>query len=337
VTASLFTGRRGVLAGPGTEVPPGREEAGADPAGSAVRPGGSRRRWPSRQTTAGQRTAGLLAAAVCIVGCSWYVQQVARADARLVTGSVTSAGVVDLNFGSAGVVASVLVRVGQHVRPRQLLATEAAPGADAIEAADASAVTADRAQLVAQAGNAVAVAGARAQLARDEARLAADRAAIALSRIIAPAGGIVTAVDVQPGQSAAPAGVRDYVGQAAPVTPPPLFSLLPESPQVSSRPGVAGSAILPVIQLQTSRAWAVLVLVPGDEAAAVRAGEAVTVSVPADGLSGVRGTVRSVLATPVSTTEGAMYEAIVTVEGHGDDPPLDGMTANVVLARRAAR
>jgi hypothetical protein len=65
----------------------------------------------------------------------------------------------------------------------------------------------------------------------------------------------------------------------------------------------------------------------------VRAGQAVVVSVPAAGLTGVAGRIREVLATPVSTADGDMYEAIVTVAGHGADPPLDGMTANVALAQ----
>jgi multidrug efflux pump subunit AcrA (membrane-fusion protein) len=335
VTASSFTGQPGLVAGRTTRIPAGNAAIGLDPA-TVGRPGGSRRRSPSRQTTAAQRAGGLLAAAACVLGCSWYVQQVAGGDGDVVTGSVTSAGVVDLNFGNAGVVASVLVRVGQRVRPHQLLATEVAPGAAAIEAADASAVQADREQLAAQAGNVVGVADARAQLARDQARLAADEVTTALTRVVAPAAGIVTAVDVQAGQSVAPSGVSDYLGQPAPVAAAPLFSLLPESPRVSSRPGVEETATLPVIQLQTSRTWEVLVLVPQGEAAAVRAGQAVTVSVPAEGRAGLAGLVRDVLATPVSTADGDMYEAVVTVVSRGT-PPLDGMTANVVLVPRASR
>jgi multidrug efflux pump subunit AcrA (membrane-fusion protein) len=329
MTASLFQGERTLV--------PGRRAPAASSTGRA-HPGGSRRRWPSRQTTVGQRTGGLLIAVACLLSCGWYVQRIARADGTVITGAVTSSGVVDLNFASSGVVATVLVHVGEHVRKGQLLATETAPDATAIGAADAAAVAADRQQLAAQTGTAASVASDRAQLARDQARLAADQEAIAQTRIVAPATGIINAVDAQPGQIAEPAGVRAYLGQGqpAPVAPPPRFSLLPQDPQVSSKSGVTGSATLPVIQLRTSGSWAVLMLVPQSSAAAVRAGLAVTVSVPAAGLTGVAGSISEVLATPVTTSDGVMYEAVVAVAGHQAAPPLAGMTANVTLDRSAS-
>jgi multidrug efflux pump subunit AcrA (membrane-fusion protein) len=259
----------------------------------------------------------------------------------MLTGSVASTGVVDLNFATAGVVAKVLVRVGQHVRANQLLATESAPGAAAVVTADAAAVKADKEQLsaVTVTGTGTA-AGVRAQLARDQARLAADKLAAGQRRIIAPAAGVVTAVDAQPGQAAAPAGITDYTGQQSPVDPPPLFSLLPKSPQVSTKAGMSGSAVLPMIQLRTSGDWQVLALVPESSATAVRAGQRVRVSVPAAGIAGQAGVIKEVLAAPVLTADGNMYEAVVTITGGGADPPLDGMTADVALqppAGRAAR
>jgi multidrug efflux pump subunit AcrA (membrane-fusion protein) len=321
VTASLFRDQR-VIADPRPAASPGAVRG---------RKRGTRRRWPARQTTGAQRLLGLVIAAACALACGWYVHRVVLADAQVMTGTVTSTGVVNLNFGAAGVVAQVLVHVGEHVRKDQLLAAEAAPGATAIESADAAAVSADKVQLAEQDGSAASVAADRAQLARDEAKLAADQQARAQSRIVAPAAGVVTAVDAQPGLAAAPAGIADYVGQSAPVDPAPLFSLLPVDPEVSSRAGVTGSLTLPVIQLRTSPSWAVLVLVPESSAAAVRAGQPVAVSVPAAHLTGVQGTISEVLATPVTTAEGEMYEAIVAITSHGSDPPLDGMTANVHL------
>jgi multidrug efflux pump subunit AcrA (membrane-fusion protein) len=332
VTASSFRDQR-VIARPAAA--PARP-APARPAQRA-RAAGSRRRWPTRQTSGSQRALGLILAVACALTCCWYVQQIARADRDVITGSVTSTGVLELNFGTPGVVATVLARVGEHVRKGQLLATEVAPGELAVEAADKAAVAADKEQLGVQAGTAASVAADKAQLARDEAKLAADEETIALSRIVAPTAGIVTAVDAQPGQAAAPAGVRDYVGQPSPVAAPPLFSLLPESPQAGSKSGVTGSATLPVIQMRTSRSWEVLVLVPEGLAASVRPGQPVRVSVPADGLGAVPGDVQEMLATPVSTSEGDMYEAIVTVRRHWSDPPLDGMTADVTLAQRGGQ
>jgi multidrug efflux pump subunit AcrA (membrane-fusion protein) len=328
VTASLFRDQR-VITQPGRP-----ESAAARPRGR-----GTRRRGPGRQTTRLQRIGGALVAVACVLMCFWYVRQIASADRGVLTGSVTSTGIVDLNFASAGVVANVPVHVGERVRKGQLLASEAAPGAASIASADAEAVTADREQLDAQTG-AVSVAGDRAQLARDEAKLAADEETIAASRIVAPAAGTVTAVDAQPGQSAAPAGIREYVGDAAVTSPRPLFSLLPLSPQVGVKTGVSGSATLPMIQLQISGSWEVLVLVPEGTAPSVRTGQPVEVSVPAAQVTDVPGVVQEVLAAPVSTAEGEMYEAVVTVarnrsSDHGADPPLDGMTANVTLSAQA--
>ncbi len=320
MTASLFRDQR-VIAQPGPSAPTARPRAR-----------GTRRRGPARQTTGVQRAGGALIAVACVLTCCWYVGQIASANRDVITGSVTSAGVIDLNFAAAGVVADVLVHVGERVRKDQLLATEFAPDAAAIATADAEAVTADRAQLGAQTG-AVSVAGDRAQLARDEAKLAADEQVIAQSRIVAPAAGVVTAVDAQPGQTAEPAGIREDVGDPAPASPPPLFSLLPLSPQVSAKTGMTGAATLPMIQLQISGGWEVLALIPASTAPSVRTGLAVRVSVPAVGLGGVPGVVQELLAAPVATAEGDMYEAIVTVasRSHGAEPPLEGMTANIAL------
>jgi multidrug efflux pump subunit AcrA (membrane-fusion protein) len=333
VTASLFRDQR-VIAQPGRPAPAARPRAR-----------GTRRRGSARQATGVQRAGGAIIAVACVLMCCWYVRQIASANRDVLTGSVTSTGVLDLNFAAAGVVADVLVHVGQRVRKDQLLATESAPGAAAIAAADAQAVTADREQLDAQT-TAVSVASDRAQLARDEARLAADEQAVAQSRIVAPAAGLVTAVDAQPGQTAEPAGIREDVADPAPASPQPLFSLLPLSPQVNVKTGMTGSATLPMIQLRISGSWEVLTLIPESTASSVHAGQAVRVSVPAAGLGGLSGVVREVLATPVATSDGDMYEAIVTIasrccsshccsnhccSNHEADPPLDGMTANITL------
>ena len=326
MTASLFQGQRVLVDSP---VP------GTGRTGGRVRGTGLRRRWRARQSTGMQRAAGLAVAVVCVLACYWYVQQISHADSGLMTGSVTSTGIVNLNFAAPGVVGSVLVRVGEHVRKHELLATETTPGEAAVLAADAEAVTADKEQLAAQAGPASAIADDRAQLARDEARLAADHETLAQSWIVAPSAGVVTAVDVQPGQPAEPTGVREYVSQSAAVAPPPLFSLLPENPQVSSVPLGSASATLPVIQLRTSPSWEVLVLVPESSAASVRTGQPVSVSVPAASLTAIRGIIQELLATPVRTADGDMYEAIVAVTSRWADPPLDGMTANVTLDRRS--
>jgi hypothetical protein len=98
---------------------------------------------------------------------------------------------------------------------------------------------------------------------------------------------------------------------------------------------MTGATTLPMIQLRTSGSWEVLVLVPESAASSVRTGQAVRVSVPAARLAAVSGTIEEVLATPVVTADGDMYEAVVTIASHGADPPLDGMTANISLPQKA--
>ena len=98
---------------------------------------------------------------------------------------------------------------------------------------------------------------------------------------------------------------------------------------------MTGAATLPMIELRTSSSWEVLALVPESSASSVRAGQVVQVSVPSAKLTAVPGTIEEVLATPVTTADGDMYEAVVTIASHWADPPLDGMTANVSLPQKA--
>jgi multidrug efflux pump subunit AcrA (membrane-fusion protein) len=299
----------------------------------APRPGSGRAR---RHITRLQRAGALLIAGACVAGAAWYVPSVLAADSRSLGGTVTSSGLAYLNFASSGQVATVSVQAGQTVRSGQLLATEAAPTAMAVVAADRASITSARLQLAAVAGGTPAdVAVARAQLARDQAQLAIDRAKVVGTRIVAPAAGTVVAVNGQPGETAGADGIRDYSAPApaTPVTQQPLFSLLPEGPQASdpAGDGAAGLA-LPVIALRTSDVWQVTVLVPESSAAAVRPGLAVTISVPAAGISGLRGRVQELLATPVTTAQGPAYQAVVTVLDHQAHVPPSGMAADVQLA-----
>jgi hypothetical protein len=87
-----------------------------------------------------------------------------------------------------------------------------------------------------------------------------------------------------------------------------------------------------MIALRTSSTWQVTVLVPESGIQQVHGGQAVTVAVPAIGLKGVQGTIQQVSPTPVSTSIGTAYQAIVRISGHQRVTPLGGMTANVQLA-----
>ncbi len=302
--------------------------------GSRSRRGGG----PRQHITGLQRATGLLLTLACVAVATWYVPRIVAADGQALTGTVTSNGVVYLNFATPGQLAKVLVHIGQRVTNGQVLATEAVPGAAAVAAADRAAIAADKArlaELVAAAAQSTPadISGARAQLARDQAQLALEATdVVASTRIVAPARGTVIAVNGLPGDTADSAGVRDYpaLSPAAPVTQQPLFSLLPAGPQSSLR--AAGSALaLPVVALRTVSSWQVIVLVPESSALAVRPGQAVTISVPAAHLNAVRGRIGELLATPVATGQGIAYQAVVDVLSRRADPPLSGMTADVQL------
>jgi membrane fusion protein, macrolide-specific efflux system len=299
----------------------------------APRPGSGRAR---RHISRLQRAAAALIAGACIFAAAWYVPRIIAADGRSLTGTVTSNGIVYLNFSGSGQLASITASPGQQVRKGQLLATEAAPATLAVLAADRAAIAADQAQITAALSNGVSptLATARAQLAKDQAQLAVDRAEAAGTRIVAPSAGTVVAVNGLPGETADAEGVRDYSSQpqGTPITQRPLFSLFPEGPQSGVVAGGSNAATpLPVIALRTSSTWQVTVLIPENSVTHVKQGQAVTIDVPAAGLAGVTGLVRELLATPVATSQGVAYQAVVSVTGLGKDSPPTGMAADVQL------
>jgi membrane fusion protein, macrolide-specific efflux system len=294
------------------------------------------RRRARRHVTGLQRTGAALIAAACIFAAIWYVPRIASADNRSLAGAVTSSGVVYLNFSSSGQLSSIRASIGEHVRKGQLLATETAPAESSVLSAARAVISADKAALAAQlsAGLATGIATARAQLARDQAALAVDRADAAGTRILAPAAGTVVAVNGQPGETVDADGVRDYAteSQGTPVTQQPLFSLFPEGPQSgTSSSGSAADAALPVIALRTSSSWQVSVLIPESSVTSIRPGEVVSIDVPAAGLTAIPGRVQALLDTPVTTSQGTTYQAVVDVLDHRQYPPPTGMAANVQL------
>jgi membrane fusion protein, macrolide-specific efflux system len=291
---------------------------------------------PRRHVTGLQRAGAVLITGACLLAAAWYVPGIVAADGRSLAGTVTSNGVLYLNFAGSGRLAAISARIGQQVRKGQLLAAEADPATVAVRTADRAAITADKAQLRAAraAGASAAIATARAQLARDRAQLAIDRAEIAGTRIVAPAAGTVVAVNGRPGETADAEGIRDYSSQpqGTPITQQPEFSLLPEGPQSSVEDGGPdGAASLPVIALRTSSAWQVTALVPENSVAAIRPGQAVTIDVPAAGITATPGRVQELLAAPLATAQGIAYQVVVTVLDHQQDSPPSGMAADVQL------
>ena len=301
-------------------------------------------RWIRKQRTWPQRAGGILIAAAFIIGAAWYVPRVVHADRQLLTGTVMSSGVVTLNFTDSGEIAAIDVFLGQTVRKGQVLAAEYAPDAGSVMTADRAAIASDRARIselrAAEAANPAAasvdnaqIAAGNAQLAADEAQLATERAKAAAAEIIAPAPGLVVAVNGQPGEVVTAAGIRNYVAdsQQTSAARSPQFSLLPEGPQ-SAGESSAGPSALPVIALRTSTTWQVVAHIPENSALHVKPGQAVTISVPAAGITNVPGRIDEVLPTPESTSQGIVYQAVVTITGRVARSPLNGMAADIRLS-----
>jgi multidrug efflux pump subunit AcrA (membrane-fusion protein) len=320
---------------------PGTQSVSPKPAGSlAEQPGPY---WIRRPRTWPQRVGGLLIAGAFVIGTAWYVPRVMSDDRQLLTGTVTSSGVIALNFTDSGQINKVDVRLNQPVHKGQVLAVEYDPNADNVLSADKETIFAEQAKMAelraaeaadpaAAAADNVQLAADKAELAVDQAQLATDRMKIAATQIVAPSAGIIVAANGEPGETVSSAGIRDYVADSAqaPASQRPAFSLLPEGPQ-SARAGSAGGSALPVIALRVSTTWQVVALIPEGSVSTVRPGLNVMISVPAVHVADVRGQVDEVLPTPVSTSQGIFYQAVVAITGHAANLPLNGMAADVQL------
>jgi multidrug efflux pump subunit AcrA (membrane-fusion protein) len=287
-----------------------------------------------RPVTAPQIAGGILIAAIVVAVAIWYVPRIVHSDARSFTGTVSSSGVTNLNFANSGLVGKVAIQLGQAVKAGQVLATETSPSTTSAISADRASIAADQASLaeLKVSGTQASIAAAGAQLAQDQAQLASDKVKLAETQIIAPSAGTVIAINGQTGETVTAAGIRSYSSQSQTSgSQSPPFSLLPEGPAANVKSSSSQSA-LPMIALRTSSSWQVTVLVPESGIQQVRQSQKVTVAVPAIGLSGVQGTIQQVSPTPVSTSTGTAYQAIVRISGHQRVTPLGGMTANVQLA-----
>ena len=292
---------------------------------------------PREHISRAQRIGGLLLMAACIAAAVWYVPRVVASDQRSLTGTVTSTGVIDLNFAKNGQLSKISVRLGQQVTKGETLATESDPGTQAVVNADKAAIVADNAKLAELrtqpgASQQALIAVANAQLQKDQAQLETDQASLTGTRIVAGQAGTVVGVNGQPGEMVSTLGIRDYSSDSGTtaVGVTPQFSLLPEGPQ-SRISSTASQSELPVIALRISDSWEVVILVPENSVSTVRAGLPVTINVPSAGIQGVRGTIEEVLPTPQSTATGVAYQAVVKVLGHQANAPLSGMSADVEL------
>ena len=269
-----------------------------------------------------KRVAGIAVAAASVVGVAVLAPSIlTAAKNETLTGVVTQSSLDRLNFAAAGRVGRVRVRLGQMVRKGQLLARETTPaGALSTLRTDRAAIVADKtdlAALIAAAAPAASVTAARAQLATDRAQWAADQAATVIR---APMAGTVVAVFGRAGDSATPAGLPGPGQQ--PVTQLSALTL------ASLR---GGGRELPVIALRTSSQLQVRVLIPAESPAALKAGSAVTLAVPAAGLTRVTGVITALAGGPARAGGGGNV-AVIQVRGTIPATALTGMRADVHLS-----
>lgn len=297
-----------------------------------------------RPRTRLQLIGGIVLAGACVVTALWYVPRVMSDDRRLITGTVTSSGIVTLNFTYPGQISKVTVHPDQAVRKGEVLAAEYDPNAGAVIAADEATLTSMQAKIAelkaaaatdpaAAAADNAQIAADKAQIAVDQAQLATDRTKVAATEIVAPAGGMVIATNGQPGETVTASGIRDYAAdsQQAATAQGPQFSLLPEGPQATHRIPATGSA-LPVIALRTSTTWQVVALIGQGAISGIKTGQTVTVAVPAAHIVDIPGQVDEVVPNPATTSAGVFYQVVVAITGHAVNLPLNGMTADLQLA-----
>jgi len=302
---------------------------------------GRRRTWP-------QLVGGALISGVCVAAAVWYVPRVIADDRLVMTGTVSSSGVVALNFAGPGQIGKVNVRLNQVVHKGEVLAMEYAPDAQSVVTADKAAVFAVQAKIAqlraaaatdpshaaagADAAGKAEMSAAQAQLAAAQSQLATDRLKVIATEIVAPAAGTVVAVNGQPGVAVTAAGIRSYATDTrqASTTQGPQFSLVPEGPQAVRRNGTSNTS-LPVVALRVSADWQVVALIPEGSVSSCQAGRQVTISVPTARITSVAGQVQQVIPTPVSTAQGPYYQVVISITGHTVTAPINGMAADIEL------
>jgi macrolide-specific efflux system membrane fusion protein len=258
-------------------------------------------------------------AAASVVGVALLAPSIlTAAENETLTGVVTQSSLDSLNFAAAGRVGRVRVRLGQMVKKGQLLAREITPaGALSALRTDRAAIVADKtdlAALIAAGAPTASVTAAQAQLASDRAQRAADQAAMVIR---APVAGTVVAVFGRAGDSASPAGLPGPGQQ-------PAATQLSALTLASLR---GGGRELPVIALRTSSQLQVKLLIPAESPAALKVGSALTLAVPAAGLTRVTGVITAL--APASAGGGDV--AVIQVRGTIPATALTGMRADVHL------
>lgn len=178
-------------------------------------------------------------------------------------------------------------------------------------------------------GTASAQAQAQANLNQAESQLAQVQSEVSGARLVAPDGGVVTAVYGAAGETLGPDGVHIYQPPAAlPATPSSGFSLFPSQPASQSASSTSQSGSEPLIELVGGRQQ-IMAQIPESEVASVQVGKPTTVNISALNVK-ASGLVTQLDLSPTKGSSGVTYNVIValnrTVSGL-----LPGMSATVVF------
>jgi multidrug efflux pump subunit AcrA (membrane-fusion protein) len=218
----------------------------------------------------------------------------------------------------------------------QLPVTEA----QAQESIDAAQATVNSAQaslnvanyqstLQASPGSATSQAQAQANLNQAESQLAQVQSEVNAASLVAPNGGVVTAVYGAAGESLGPDGVHVYQSPAAiPANQSSGFTLFPSQPasQGASTSGQSGSQ--PLIEL-VGGLQQIMAQIPEAQVASVQVGKPATVAISALNLK-ASGVVTQLGLSPTRGTNGVTYDVIVDLN-RAVSGLLPGMSATVVF------
>ena len=182
--------------------------------------------------------------------------------------------------------------------------------------------------LQASPGSASAQAQAQANLNQAEAQVAQVQSEVNSARLVAPDGGIVTAVYGATGETLGPDGVHIYQAPAALPTSTPGFSLFPSQPSSQSSSSTSQSGTEPLMELVGGRQQ-ILAQIPESEVASVPVGKSTTVNITALNLK-ASGVVTQVDLSPSKGSNGVTYQVIITLNRTASGL-LPGMSATVVF------
>jgi multidrug efflux pump subunit AcrA (membrane-fusion protein) len=174
----------------------------------------------------------------------------------------------------------------------------------------------------------------QAVLARDEAQATRDAANVVGMTIVAPTAGVVVTVNGTPGSEAGSAGVRQVNVAAGSTLGSPGFSLLPQAAGGAAATGATDTTDVPVITLSLGPSTSVIAEVPEGRLSHLNANTRVTVSVPAMGVHGARGSFAGLAGGPYATSNGAVYDVLFKLVTPLPASVLPGMSVNFAVVGR---